>query len=89
MQISDENLQTIERYSLFMGLVDSNGIVDGSVLDKLRLNVRALVESTNANDKALLDLAFEVLYHPNMKPVALHNLMVLYAEVTQLAAQNP
>ena len=80
MQISDENLDTIEKYSLFRNIVDSNGIVDDSVLEKLRLNARALVESTNASDKALLDLSFEVLYHPNMKPTALHNLILLYTE---------
>ncbi len=80
MQISDENLDTIEKYSLFRNLVDSNGIVDDSVLEKLRLNARALVESTNAADKALLDLSVEVLYHPNMRPTALHNLILLYTE---------
>ena len=26
------------------------------------------------------DLSFEVLYHPNMKPTALHNLILLYTE---------
>ena len=80
INISDENLQVIERYSLFRNLVDSNGIVDDSVLEKLRLNVRALVESTNASDKALMNFCFDVLYHPNMKAVALHNLLVLYTE---------
>ncbi len=80
MEISDENLQTITKYSLFRNLVDSNGIIDETVLDKLRLNARDLVESTGASDKALMDLCFDVLYHPNMKPVALHNLITLYVE---------
>lgn len=80
MQISDEHLATIEKYSLFRNLVDSNGIIDDAVLDKLRLNTRALIESTNAQDKNLLDFCFEVLYHPNMKPTALHNLILLYTE---------
>jgi hypothetical protein len=80
MQISDEHLATIEKYSLFRNLVDSNGIINDSVLEKLRLNTRALIESTNAQAKALLDFCFEVLYHPNMKPTALHNLLVLYSE---------
>ena len=80
MEISDENLQTITKYSLFRNLVDSNGIIDETVLDKLRLNARALVESTGASDKALTDLCFDVLYHPNMKPIALHNLITLYVE---------
>ncbi len=80
MEITDENLQTITKYSLFRNLVDSNGIIDETVLDKLRLNARDLVESTGASDKALMDLCFDVLYHPNMKPVALHNLITLYVE---------
>lgn len=80
INISDENLQTIEKYSLFRNLVDSNGIIDDDVLEKLKLNARALVESTNASDKALMDLCFDVLYHPNMKAVALHNLILLFAE---------
>ena len=82
IDVSDQHLATIERYSLFRNLVDSNGIVDDSVLEKLRLNVRSLIESTNAPDKELLGFCFDVLYHPNMKPVALRNLLVLYSEVT-------
>ena len=39
MEISEENLQTIEKYALFQHLIDSNGIVDESVLDKLKLNI--------------------------------------------------
>ena len=31
MEISEENLQTIEKYALFQHLIDSNGIVDESV----------------------------------------------------------
>lgn len=80
IEISDENLETIKRFALFRNLVDSNGIVSDNVLDKLRLNVRALIESTGASDKSLMDLCFNVIYHPNMKSMALHNLIVLYGE---------
>lgn len=80
INITEENLEAIERYSLFRNLVDSNGIVDDTVLEKLRLNVRDLVESTQANDRQLMDLCFNVIYHPNMKATALHNLIVLYGE---------
>ncbi len=80
INISDNNLQTILRYSLFRNLVDSNGIIDDSVVEKLKLNVRDLVESTQAQDKELMDLCFNVIYHPNFKAVALHNLLVLYSE---------
>ena len=32
MEISEENLQTIEKYALFQHLIDSNGIVDLSLI---------------------------------------------------------
>ncbi|MBQ0073863.1 MAG: hypothetical protein KBT34_06690 [Prevotella sp.] len=80
IEISDENLMTIERYSLFRNLVDSNGIIDDDVLEKLRLNVRDLIRSTNASDQELMNLCFDVLYHNNMKATALRNLIVLYTE---------
>lgn len=41
LEISEENLATIEKYGLFRHLIDSNGIVDESVLEKLRLNIRS------------------------------------------------
>ena len=80
IDITEENLETIERFSLFRNLVDRNGIMDDSVVEKLRLNVRGLVESTGASDKPLMDLCFNVIYHSNMKATALHNLIVLYGE---------
>ena len=49
MEISEENLQTIEKYALFQHLIDSNGIVDESVLDKLKLNIRSLITSDFIN----------------------------------------
>ena len=66
MDISDEHLQTIEKYALFQHLIDSNGIVDESVLDKLKLNVRSLIASMEENSKDLLDLCIDVIYHNNM-----------------------
>ena len=80
IDITEENLETIERFSLFRNLVDSNGIIDDSVVEKLRLNVRGLVESTGASHKPLMDLCFNVIYHSNMKATALHNLILLYGE---------
>ena len=46
LNISEENLKTIEKYSLFQQLIDSNGIVDESVLEKLKLNIRSLIGSS-------------------------------------------
>ena len=47
IEVSTENLRTIEKYSLFRHLIDSTGIVDEPVLDKLKLNVRSLIASHN------------------------------------------
>lgn len=80
IEVSQEHLEVIRKYSLFNGLIDSNGIVDESVLDKLRLNVRSLLESSADADKALLAFCFDVLYHKDMKALGLHNLIVLYVE---------
>lgn len=78
--ITQANLDTIEKYQLLRNLVDSNGIVDESVLEKLRLNVRALLEAQGMADKDLVDLCFDVIYHSNMKAIGLHNMMLLYLE---------
>ena len=65
--ITEENLQTIEKYALFEQLVDSNGIIDESVLEKLKLNIRSLIVGIEGNCKDLLDLCINVIYHDNMK----------------------
>lgn len=79
IEITEEHLATIRKYSLLNGIIDSNGIVDESVLDKLKLNIRALLDSVGTSDKALLDLCFDVVYHKDMKALGLHNLIILYA----------
>ena len=78
MGISETHLETIDKYALFQGLIDSNGIVDESVLDKLKLNVRSLIASMEENSKDLLDLCIDVIYHNNMKAFGLHQLILLY-----------
>lgn len=80
IEITDSHLATIKKYSLLKDLVDSNGIIDESVLGKLKLNVRSLLESGTGNDKALLDLCLDVIYNQNMKATGLHNLMLLFSE---------
>lgn len=80
ISISEEHLDTIDRYSLFRDLIDSNGYVEEQVLEKLRLNLRSLLEADNSNDKSLLDLCLDVIYHPNMKAFGLQKLILLYIE---------
>ena len=65
--VSDEHLQTIEKYQLFRDLIDSNGYVDEQVLDKLKLNIRSLLGGQSALDRDLLGLCLDVIYHPYMK----------------------
>ena len=76
--ISDQHLETIEKYNLFSDLIDSNGFVDEAVLDKLKLNVRSVLETEAGSDKALLDLCLDVIYHNNMKAFGLQQLVLLY-----------
>ena len=78
--VSDEHLATIEKYGLFRHLIDSNGIVDETVLDKLRLNIRSLIASQEEDSKDLLDLCIDVIYHVNMKAFGLQRLIQLYLQ---------
>lgn len=80
VEISDNHLETIRKYSLLDALVDSNGFVDEPVLDKLKFHVRSLLENAVENDKNLLDLCLDVIYNQNMKALGLHNLVLLYVD---------
>ncbi len=80
IEVSDLHLETIEKYQLLRNLVDSNGIIDEEVLEKLKLNVRSLLESGESQDKNLLDLCLDVIYNSNMKALGLHNLVLLYID---------
>ncbi len=80
LEVSEENLVTIEKYGLFRHLIDSNGIVDEPVLDKLKLNVRSLIASQEEDCKDLLDLCIDVIYHNNMKAFGLQQLIKLYLD---------
>ena len=78
IEISDAHLETIEKYQLLRDLIDSSGYVDEQVLEKLKLNIRSLLEGQAGSDKALLDLCLDVIYHPNMKAFGLQQLVLLY-----------
>lgn len=83
IEVSDQHLATIDKYLLLKNLVDSNGFVDETVLDKLRLNVRSMLESQTGGDKDLLDLCLDVIYNKNMKAFGLHQLVLLYIDWKQ------
>ena len=80
IEVTDEHLESIEKYALLRNLIDSNGIIDEAVLDKLKFNLRSLLESDEGRDKALLDLCLDVIYNNNMKAFGLHRLVLLYLD---------
>lgn len=88
IEITQEHIQTIDRYKLFQNLIDSNGIIDDNVLEKLKLNVRALLENGGSSDKALLSLCFDVVYHSDMKAFGLSNLLKVYQMITAEKEEN-
>lgn len=77
IEISEENLETIEKYSLLNGLVPSNGIVDETTLEQLKHNVKSYILNNN-ECKDLIDLTFNVIYHNNMKVFGLKELILLF-----------
>ena len=78
LSVDETHLKTIDRYSLFSDLLDSNGIVEEGVLEKLRLNVRSLLGGEP--DPELLDLCERILFHNDMKAFGLHQLILLYID---------
>ncbi|MDR0658508.1 MAG: hypothetical protein LBG18_06205 [Mediterranea sp.] len=87
IKVSEENLKTIEKHALFRQLIDSNGIVDEVVLEKLKLNARSLITAYEDEDSDdLLDLCIDVIYHNDMKAFGLQQLIKLY--LTWLNGQN-
>ncbi len=79
ISVDEAHLNTIEKYALFSDLLDSNGIVEEGVLDKLRLNVRSLL-SSGEPDPQLIDFCERILFHNDMKAFGLHQLLLLYIE---------
>jgi hypothetical protein len=80
IEVTERHLQTLEKYQLLRDLVDSHGYIDEQVLDKLKLNIRSLLESDAGRDKDLLDLCLDVVYNPNMKAFGLQQLCQLFVE---------
>ena len=79
IEIDESHLNTIKEYALLEGLVGSHGIVDEDVLDKLKYNIRSLLENGHGN-KQILDLCLDVVYNKNMKAFGLAQLIELYRE---------
>lgn len=79
LNITENMLIVIEKYSLFKDLVDSNGYVTEEVLDKLKYTLRSLIASETEDVKDLLDLCLNVIYHDKMKAFGLKKLIEIYA----------
>ncbi len=77
MFITDAHLYTIEKYALFHNLIDSSGIINEMVLDKLKMNVRSIMEGEKDNEE-LINLCKDVLFHENMKAYGLNQLVKLF-----------
>lgn len=77
MFITDDHLQTIQKYALFKDLVGSTGVVNEDVLDKLKLMVRSILE-TKPENRDLINFSHEVLYNDKMKAHGLNQLLTLY-----------
>lgn len=88
IEVTDAHLETIRKYSLLKNLIDSNGIIDEAVLDKLKLNCRAILESLPEVDRDLMDLCLDVIYHKNMKALGLTNLVQLFVTWEEKKAAN-
>ena len=77
IEVTEEQLQIIKKYSLLDSIKNSLGTVNEDSLVKLRLTVRALIASQEMDAKDLLDLC-PVLYDENMKALGLTNLINCY-----------
>lgn len=89
MNVTEQNLQTIQKYDLFNGLVGSTGYITETEVDKLKLNIRALIASSHENTKDLLDLCIDVIYHDKMKAYGLKNLYNLYQKWQETSTSQP
>lgn len=79
LEVDEHHLTVIHDYALFRDLVDSTGYVTEQTLDKLKFNIKALI-ATAENPKPLIDLCYEVIYHPKMKSLGLKNLILAYID---------
>lgn len=79
IEVTEEQLQIIRKYSLLDRITNSMGIVNEDALEKLRLTVRSLIASQEMNAKDLLNIC-PILYDENMKALGLANLLHCYNE---------
>ena len=64
-------------------------ISDEQVLDKLKFNLRSMLETEAGKDKRLLDLCLDVIYHANMKAFGLQQLVLLFINWKNRNSEQP
>ena len=79
IEVTEEQLQIIRKYSLLDRIANSTGVIDEESLNKLRLTVRSLIASQTMASNELLEIC-PILYHEDMKALGLRNLMKCYTE---------
>ena len=79
IDVTEEQLQIVKKYSLLDRIANSTGVIDEESLGKLRLTVRSLIASQTMASKELLDIC-PILYHEDMKALGLKNLIKCYTE---------
>ena len=79
IEVTEEQLQIIKKYSLLDRIANSTGVIDEESLNKLRLTVRSLIASQTMASKELLEIC-PILYHEDMKALGLKNLIKYYTE---------
>ncbi len=87
IEVAEEQLQIIKKYSLLDSVKSSLGTVDEDSLTKLRLTLRSLIASQEMNSKELLEIC-PIFYDENMKALGLTNLMTCYNNWLQSTAEK-
>ena len=80
LEITDNDFEVIKKYFLFRDLIDSTGYVTDDVLDKLKLNIKSIMTSTQPMPEDLVGLYLNIICHDKMKAFGLKQLIEAYVE---------
>lgn len=80
LEITDNDFEVIKKYFLFRDLIDSTGYVTDDVLDKLKLNIKPIMTSTQPMPEDLVEFYLNIICHDKMKAFGLKQLIEAYVE---------
>lgn len=80
IEVTDQHFETIKKYNLFNDFLNSTGYIDEQTVEKIQRLCRQILESGHSDDKDLMNLCIDVIYHTDMKPLGLRNLMLAYID---------